>query len=484
MPISLDSKRGLTKRQSELAGRIAKLKEEGKTNKTIAEEIGIGISYVADLKIRAGLTKKKVSEVREWIEEHKEVKDWLREIKGGDASNNTKIQFATFLRRYCIFRDLTPGELLDEGESDLKRERRDKVVKNHLLDFKDNLRERSLSNNSIAGYFSAIRSFFNSHDVLLPKLSNSKREIINKKKEFDVEKVRALISACSPIEKAIFLVMFQSGLAANEVSGLKIKDLLEEKKEGIVVLRLRREKSKVNFVTFLAKDAQKAIKDYLKIRNEGNLLYSKPNISKLAKVKDKNDYLFVTYNSHKREWNRIHSGHISRYMLNICRRLGWIGEEKINPHRPHALRASFATILTNNGVPKYFVDYMLGHTSTLVDKAYFNVHFDKLFAYYKHNEDLLSISELDKIPDSRYEELKLEIHEKDELLTIFENRLKELESDMEGMRESYEWKIDNPEKALRIEEIRKEYEKKYGKDLNPQQLKERSIEIMKMVYQS
>jgi integrase len=359
MPISLDNKRPLTERQNEIVVGIKGAMSQGKSNLETAQALGISESYVNELKMRAGLTKRG-SEIREWIEEYEEVRDWLRDIKGGEAHESTKRMFAGSLKKYCVYRELTPGELLTEGEEDLKLPRERKQVKKHLLDFRDYLKEGERGKSTVAHYMSAINSFFASHEVLLPKLSNGSIEVEWEKKEFDRAKVKELVNVCTPRERAIFLTMFQSGLAANEVSNLRIKDLAEVR-DSLTVLRLKREKNGYRFVTFLGHDAREAIDNYLKIRNEGNLITSRPRISEEAKVKSENDFLFITRDSHSKTWNKIDTDHVSKYMMQMCKKLGWYHGEKRNPYRPHALRASFATIMLNNGVPKNAIDFMLGH---------------------------------------------------------------------------------------------------------------------------
>jgi len=442
MPISLDKEKPLTERQKEIVDGIKKGMQEEKSISRIAKELGISESYLNELKKKGGLTKKG-SEVMDWIEKHDKVKDWLREIKGGEAHKNTKRQFAGALKKYCEFRGLSPAELLDEGEQDLKLERDDKVVKAHILDFKDSLRDSGKGKNTIALYISVIRSFFASHEVPLPKLSNGTVEVEWEKEEFDKEKVKELVNVCSPREKAIFLTMFQSGLAANEVSSLRVGDLREEK-DGITVLRLKREKNGFKFVTFLGRDAREAIDQYLKVRNEGNLIPSKPNISREARVKTDDDFLFATYDNREKKWNRIEGSHIPKYMKIACKKLGWYQGEKINPWRPHALRASFASILLNNGVPKTFVDFMLAHKQNGTDSAYFKTHFDTLFKYYKDNEHLLSISELEKIPDSKYEEIMIELHKRNGTIKELKEKMAAMEV-REEARETSLQKIKNAE---------------------------------------
>jgi integrase len=471
----------LTERQKEIVEGIKKGIKERKTISELAADLRISEAYVSKLKKIAGLAKKG-SDVREWIEKHEEVKDWLREIKGGDAHENTKRQFGGALKKYCEFRGLSPLELLDEAEEDLKHERRERKVKTHLLDFRDYLKEEGRSKNTIGVYISALRSFFSSHEVLLPKLSNGRREVEWEKEEFDREKVKDLVNVCSPRERAIFLTMFQSGLAANEVSNLRVRDLKEER-DGITILRLTREKNRFKFVTFLGRDAREAIEQYLKIRNEGNLIPARPNLSEKAKVKGEGDFLFVTYDFHSQQWNKVDNRHISKYMLQACKRLGWYNGEKRNPWRPHALRASFATILNNNGVPKNFVDFMLGHKQGGTDEAYFKSHIETILKHYKDSELLLSISDVEKIPDSKYEELKIENKFLVQKYEEQERKIEELEFGITSLLQDRRELEQDQEKYFKrkeiADEVYDEFKDKYGKELIAKQLQERKIELHK-----
>jgi integrase len=440
---------------------------QGKSNLETAQALGISESYVNELKMRAGLTKQG-SDIREWEENQEEVRNWLRDIKGGEAHESTKRMFAGSLKKYCEYRGLTPGELLTEGEEDLKLPREQKQVKKHLLDFRGYLKEGERGKSTVAHYMSAINSFFASHEVLLPKLSNGSIDVEWEKKEFDRARVKELVNACTPRERAIFLTMFQSGLAANEVSNLRIKDLLEVR-DGLTVLRLKREKNNYRFVTFLGRDAREAIDHYLKIRNEGNLITSRPRISEEAKVKSENDFLFITRDSHSKAWNKIDTDHVSKYMMQMCKKLGWYHGEKRNPYRPHALRASFATILLNKGVPKNAIDFMLGHRQNATDEAYFKTHTETLIKHYKASEHLLSISEIDKVPDSRYEELMIALHKRN-------GEVKELREEMKAMKAREEARAPYDDKMTELmkrlianpemkELIKKEWEETEDKPL-------------------
>lgn len=430
MPIS----ETITKRQKGLIEGIRKGTEGGKKEKEIAEALGISLSYVQMLKGKAGFTKSG-SEVMEWVNKDRFLSDWIAELR----AERTKYGYAVVMKKYCGFRNKTPLELLMEAEEDSKKTFKEKTVKHELLQFRTHLKETGVSEVTIKTYIAAIQSFFKAHSVLLPELKNGRVVSTNQKDEYDREKVKQLIDVCTPREKALFLTMFQTGLASNEVSNLKVGDL-KAVEEDITILKLQRQKSGEFFTSFIGRDGRKAIFDYLRLRNEGNLIPWRPDISKLAKVKGDNDYVFVTWDARKHRWGKVAPHHISRYMMQACQKLGWEVKngaiKRYNPNRPHALRASFATICINQGrIPKFFVDHMLGHALSPEDKAYFTAHKEELFGYYKEAEHLLSISDLEKIPNTKYEELMVELHTRNGKVKELEDKIESLKSESASVRE-------------------------------------------------
>ena len=415
-----------TDKQKKIIESIKKGMLEGRTNKALADDSGISEVYLQKLKQRAGLTEKK-SEIKDWIATHSKIEEWLDEIREGKASKSSRMGMAGFLKRYCSWRGQTPRELLEEAEEDLGKRVSDRVVKGHLVKFRKVLREERKSDSTVRSYMSTINSFFGYHEVLLPKLSHAPIEQANDKIKFTVDMVKELLTVCNIRERAIFLTMFQTGLGANEVANLKISDL-NETRDSITILRLRRKKAAVKFVTFMSRDARNAIEAYMKVRNEGNLIPYKPELSKGAKVKGEDDYLFITFNNYTNEWSAIDPKYIANYMRMVCKKLNWETKgQRINKWRPHALRAGFSTILENAGIPKNRVDFMLGHKPSNQDRAYFENKEEELFRNYKNHEHLLSVSELEKVPDSKYEELMIELHARD-------GKIAKLSEDLEKMK--------------------------------------------------
>jgi integrase len=443
MPIS----EKITDRQMDLINGIKQGMAEGRKDREIAKDLDISHSYVELLKGKASLTKPG-SEVLTWAEKDKYLSDWVAECR----AERTKYGYAAVMKAYCAFRDMTPTELLREAEADVKKPFEEKTLKHELIKYRTSLREKQINELTIKSYQAAIMSFFRFFGVSLPEIRNGGAKSANQKSEYDRKKLRELLSVCNTRERAIFLTMFQSGLASNEISNLRMRDL-DEVKEGITILKLQRQKSKTFFTTFIGRDGTQALNDYLKVRNEGNLMPGRPDISKRAKVKKENDYTFVTWNSTKHVWGKITTAHISRYMFSACQKLGWEikteGIKKYNPNRPHSLRASFSSILLNEGrIPKFFVDFMLGHALDGTDKAYFNAKKNELFKYYKEAEYLLSVSDLEKIPDSRYEELMIELHARKNAIVSLEEKMAAMETkeaERKPIDDIVTWVLNDPE---------------------------------------
>jgi integrase len=460
MPIS----EKITDRQMDLINGIKQGMAEGRKDREIAKDLDISHSYVELLKGKAKLTVPG-SEVLAWADKDKYLSDWVAECR----AERTKYGYAAVMKGYCAFRDMSPTELLTEAEEDNKKPFKDKTLKHELIKYRTYLREKQINELTIKSYQAAIMSFFRFYGMSLPEIRNGGAKSANQKSEYDRKKLRELLSVCGPRETAIFLTMFQSGLASNEISNLCMRDL-DEVQDGITILKLQRQKSKTFFTTFIGRDGTRALNDYLKVRNEGNLMPGRPDISRLAKVKSKEDYVFVTWDSTKHIWGKITTAHISRYMLSACQKLGWEikteGIKKYNPNRPHALRSSFASSLVNEGrIPKFFVDAMMGHSLNATDQAYFSAKKSELFKFYKEAEYLLSVSDLDKIPDSKYEEVLIKLHARNSKISELEEKISIIEA-RELEKEPYDIiiaseLINDPEiRPLIMKKLEKKLEKK------------------------
>lgn len=154
-------------------------------------------------------------------------------------------------------------------------------------------------------------------------------------------------------DKALFELMYSSGLRRSEITGLKIKDV--DFFNGLVKVFGKGSKERLVPVT---DHALKAIKDYLACRvNPGPQDALFLNNRGTPLTGDGLAYIFK---------NMAISAHLARRVT------------------PHSMRHSFATHLLNNGCDLRSLQEMLGHKSLAATQVYTHVSLDKLKSVYKN----------------------------------------------------------------------------------------------------
>ena len=154
-------------------------------------------------------------------------------------------------------------------------------------------------------------------------------------------------------DKALFELMYSSGLRRSEVTGLRVKDV--DFFNGIVKVFGKGAKERLVPVTDAALDA---LKTYLACRKNpqpDDALFLNKNGTRLTG--DGLAYIFK---------NTAISSHLARKIT------------------PHSLRHSFATHLLNNGCDLRSLQEMLGHKSLAATQVYTHVSLEKLKSVYDH----------------------------------------------------------------------------------------------------
>ena len=157
----------------------------------------------------------------------------------------------------------------------------------------------------------------------------------------------------APRDRALFELMYSSGLRRSEVVGLKISDV--DFFNGIVKVFGKGSKERLVPVT---DEALAAIKDYLACRKNPQpqeALFLNRNGKPLTG--DGLAYIFK---------NTAIAAHLARKVT------------------PHSLRHSFATHLLNNGCDLRSLQEMLGHKSLAATQVYTHVSVEKLKSVYEH----------------------------------------------------------------------------------------------------
>jgi integrase len=209
-------------------------------------------------------------------------------------------------------------------------------------------------------------------------------------------------------DKAIVLTMASSGLAQREVRSLTLGNFYEglDAETGITTLHLRRQKVRMDFITFISPEATRMIKDYLAARGiHGH------------RGGEDTGHLFAT-----RTGSQISEGRFVDIFADTGKRAGY---EKVSGTfsivRPHALRKFFSSTLLNNGAD------LMGHRIDSTHEAYFRADPDKLKQRYMQYLPFLSLSEtgVRTVESSEYHRL---VAENEELRRALREMKRELES--------------------------------------------------------
>lgn len=330
-----------------------------------------------------------------------------------EYADKTRDAYLVYMQLFCNCINNTPSQVILEANIETRKGLllNERNAVKYFAAFKNCLKEKGLADKTQGLALSAVRSFYEFNDIQLSNIvgRNKKRVPQTENGKFltrdDVKKI--LTTASSLRDKAIILCMATGGFSRAEILTMKHKNITFDDSE-IGIVSIRREKEHQDYVTFISPEAVEALKAYFDERNR------KPEL----KIKGPNDFVFVTYHSgHKfTAGTKISDREFTKIFRILGEKLGYINDAGWIDSRSHALRKFFSTTLENAGVPKFKVDFMLGHTPDGVDQAYFNQDVQKLKDLYIQFVGYLAINR------------ELIVRSKE---TVDTKKVKQLEADME-----------------------------------------------------
>jgi integrase len=346
------------------------------------------------------------------------VEEWLEIL---NLKPNTRRNYLIGMMKYCDFSRLTPDELLQEADEDVKngvlpRERR---IKKRLIAYRNFLDSQDLADNTKLNDFVGPKSFYRTFDHELPKLPRWNRAQ-PKVEHLDIpnkEDIIKTLAVCDLRNKAIVLTGCSSGLSAEEVCRLTLKQFNNgyDTESEITTLFIRRGKSGQDFVTFTSPEASRAIKDYLEYRNRPATTNEKRIVRQRDKQRTYGDagYLFIKNNipdkyldSYDEKLRKLDTKGLINVYKNLSAKAGLSTESGTwNLIRSHNMRKFFNTTLKNAGFDSERVEFFMGHALGGVKGAYYRAEADKLREIYKKFIPYLTIQkELDISESQEYQQ--------------------------------------------------------------------------------
>lgn len=335
-----------------------------------------------------------------------------------ELSENTQSLYSYFMKQFCECVDKKPFELIKEAENEIKSgllpsER--KIIE-HITLYKKCLKNNNASPKTLITALASIKSFYKAFDIQIPaavgrvKRAMPLEENMNFLLKEDINNL--IVNAANLRDKTIILLMATSGMARNEVINLRMKNITFDD-SGIGVIKIRRQKTNINYVTFCSPETVIALKTYFEERNRiaQNVSPHHPMPLDKLKVKGNDDYVFVDY----KYGSKITPSAFNSVFRRQADKVGYYnGKGNFRKSRSHSLRKFFASTLENNGIPKNKVDFMLGHMPSGNDLAYFETDIEKLKGLYIEHlpyitfEKTIEVRSLDTKDAERLEELSNE----------------------------------------------------------------------------
>ena len=234
----------------------------------------------------------------------------------------------------------------------------------HFSEYTVYLAQNGLLSSSVTRKIASIKGFFrflaaNKEIKSNPSLSVSSPKIPKKlPKVISYEEIEKLLKNRLTIkEKAVFELLYATGLRVSELVNLTVKNV--DFKTGLI--RTTGKGSKDRIVP-MGKKAKEALSRYMKERN----LLLKAKMGSGAE----SDYIFLNAKSEKisRQW-----------VYNFIKKQGETINKTISPH---TIRHSFATHLLENGADLRAVQELLGHRSVVTTQLYTHISKKRLREVY------------------------------------------------------------------------------------------------------
>jgi len=322
------------------------------------------------------------------------VKEWI----GGYSPNTTK-NYLQALQKFAEWTGSNPSELLKLNAEEAK-------VK--VLGFAKEYAGAGKHGKAVS-IFNGLKSFYGYHNKKLDFNRYRKQFIKNVQKKIDFQLIPdrqliyRLVDVCRrPVDRAVILFLFQSGIRINALHRLNYDHVREQLDNGRVPLRLKitcnidtklRHAGISYFYTFVGKEAVDALKTYIQqLENKG------------VQLKDEDPLFRSKYGG------RLAMESIYRLVKTAVGRLG-IEKRRI---WPHLFRKSFRKVLNRTDLDEDTKEALMGHKLPGSRGNYFDFHdVDEIERKYlscnfsrevKTSEDTTAISdlrrELDTLKDS------------------------------------------------------------------------------------
>jgi len=336
------------------------------------------------------LGKPVTKEVREKFRNYETVRTWLTAIKSDsstvpddeDYESGTELHYMGYFIKFTWWLKKDPDRIIAERIKDTKssdvrvRRRYENLVLEFSLGYKMQKKMRAASEARVA-----IKSFFYHNGVPL-FIKSGKKTNRNMPKTLTIEEVRRILEFCDAREKALVLVLLQSGMRPETLVLLTYGHIKNDFEAGVNPVRIDLSISEVKggyapYTAFIGKEACEALRKYLDYRCRGTKKIPPEIITENSPLFRKIDSVAP-----------ITCGEVRQIIDKVCRAAG------IKKHvTPYTFRRTCQTRMEYAGVSGNWVDRLMGHIPRGAQGAAYSGPGELLREAYLKAEPFISVSE-------------------------------------------------------------------------------------------
>lgn len=201
------------------------------------------------------------------------------------AAEKTKMNYLTDMKNYLVFIQVwvtapKPTDKVKKQQEwqhqklsvivDMPKEQIVDYIKSYIL----HMRKRELSSSSMAGFYYAIKHFYDSNEVDLGSLKwkwlkkfMGESTPIHEDRAYNKEEINKLLKFCDLKLKTAVLLLSSSGMRIGALSTM-LKSHLIEKADCYLIKVYHGIKGKGQYLTYCTPEARKAIEDYFQFREQ------------------------------------------------------------------------------------------------------------------------------------------------------------------------------------------------------------------------
>jgi len=283
-----------------------------------------------------------------WCYSFKASKRWFNTLKfQGVGSKHTLREYSRAIYTFCQWIGKNPDQLITERKQELKDTETEKNTEQKVTDFCLMLEhERNTTKTTlVTKYFAPIKSFYKHND--LPLKLRTPKHIMRRREPHSTEEIKKLMMIANVREKAIIMILKDSGMSREDVVKLTYSDIKNEieTEQQAIHIRAIRQKQAIQYDTFIGNNAIDHLKSYIDYRK------------RMGEQINDDSPLLATLSG-----KPLTPENLSLIFIRLGKKAGF----KTSPHR---LRKYFESHL-GLSCPSMLVNYWLGH-SLGVESSYF-----------------------------------------------------------------------------------------------------------------